>query len=87
MRKINIRKIKLTKEEKEIEAAIGRGEHVRASEDVERQIREALEARKKNAVLNIRINQLDLECIKRKAKKLGVKYQTFISEYLHRMAS
>lgn len=42
--------------------------------------------RKKDAVLNIRINSEDLKRIKQKAKKMGVKYQTFISEILHRIA-
>ncbi len=86
-RKININRIKLTPYERKLEAEFERGEWVPVSKEKEEEIRKALEARKKNAVLNIRINQLDLECIKRKAKKLGVKYQTFISEFLHRMAS
>ncbi len=38
------------------------------------------------AVMNIRVNSNDLEHIKRKAQKLGIKYQTFISEILHRVA-
>jgi len=46
----------------------------------------AIEQRKKDAVLNIRVNRYDLESIKQKAKKLGIKYQTFISEILHKVA-
>jgi predicted DNA binding CopG/RHH family protein len=42
--------------------------------------------RKKDAVLNVRINSDDLEGIKQKARKLGVKYQTFVSEILHKVA-
>jgi len=49
-------------------------------------IAKAIEQRKKDAVLNIRINSKDLALIKNKAKKHGVKYQTFISEFLHRIA-
>lgn len=86
-KKISIDRIKLTPYERRLEAEFERGEWVSASKERIEEIREALEARKKNAVLNIRINKLDLECIKRKAKKMGVKYQTFISEFLHRLAS
>jgi len=42
--------------------------------------------RKKDAVLNIRVNHEDLHEIKGKAKKLGVRYQSFISELLHQVA-
>ena len=49
-------------------------------------VKEALEKRKKDAVLNIRVNSYDLEHIKQKARKIGVKYQTFISEILHKVA-
>lgn len=68
-KKINIDRIKLTPYERRLEAEIERGEWVPVSKEREEEIRKALEARKKNAVLNIRINKLDLECIKRKAKK------------------
>jgi len=47
----------------------------------------AIERRKKDTVLNIRVNSYDLENIKQKAQKMGVKYQTFISEVLHKLAS
>ena len=49
-------------------------------------IAEALAARKKDAVLNIRINRYDLAHLKQKAQKLGIRYQTFIAEILHRVA-
>ncbi len=81
-----MRKIKLTRQEKEIEDALLKGEYVNVSKKELAEIKQALEARKKNAVLNIRINQYDLEHIKQKAAKMGVKYQTFISEILHRVA-
>ena len=51
-----------------------------------KEIAKSIKARQKNSVLNIRINSEDLEQIKRKADKLGVKYQSFISELLHRVA-
>ena len=80
------RKIKLTRYEKEIEKASERGEYVDADPKMLKDIAEMLEARKKDAVLNIRINSGDLDSLKQKAAKLGVKYQTFISEILHRVA-
>ena len=46
-----------------------------------------LEARKKNAVLNMRISKVDLDSIKEKAKRMGVKYQTLIAEFLHKLAA
>lgn len=80
------RRIKLTNDEKEIEAASERGEYVDSSPKMLKEIAAMLEARKKDAVLNIRMNSSDLESLKQKAAKLGVKYQTFISEVLHRVA-
>ena len=49
-------------------------------------MKKILEARKKNAVLNMRINKMDLDSLKEKAKRMGVKYQTFIAEMLHKIA-
>lgn len=43
-------------------------------------------ARRKDAVLNIRVNRFDLENIRAKSRKLGVGHQTFISEILHKVA-
>ena len=80
------RRIKLTREEREIEEAAARGEYVPVSKERFEEIARAIERRKKDAVLNLRINQGDLDNLKQKAKKLGVKYQTFISEILHRVA-
>lgn len=80
------RRVKLTREEREIEDALIRGEYVPVSKERFEEIKRALERRKKNAVLNLRMNQGDLDSLKRKAQKLGVKYQTFIAELLHRIA-
>ena len=80
------RRIKLTKQEREIEEALVRGEYRPVSRQEFEEIKRMIEARKKDAVLNIRVNQGDLTNIKLKAKKMGVKYQTFISEILHRVA-
>ena len=80
------REIKLTPQERRIEEALLRGEYKPVSKAEFEAIARAIERRKKDAVLNTRINQGDLYSLKRKAEKLGVKYQTFISEILHRVA-
>lgn len=72
--------------EREIEEAVERGEYVSTSKGRFEEIAQAIAARRKDTVLNLRVNSGDLENLKRKARKLGVKYQTFISELLHRAA-
>jgi predicted DNA binding CopG/RHH family protein len=81
-----MRRIKLTRQERAIEEALLRGEYVDVSKEEFDEIARSLAARKKDTVLNIRVNRGDLESLKQKAKRLGVKYQTFISEILHRVA-
>jgi len=84
-----MRRIKLTKFEQEIENAVGRGEYKPVGRNEFKEIAEAIaayKAKKKDAVLNIRINSQDLQSLKQKAHKLGVKYQTFIAEILHKIA-
>ena len=81
-----MRKTKLTKQEKAVEKALLEGEYSDVSKKDFDSIAKSVSLRKKDAVLNIRINSKDLQNIKRKAKKLGVKYQTFISEVLHKLA-
>ena len=79
-----MRRAKLTRYEKEIEKNID--QYVDASQNENERIARLIAAHRKDAVLNIRINSVDLQCLKNKAKKLGVKYQTFISQILHRVA-
>ena len=79
-----MRKIKLTKEERAIEDNLE--QFVRIDKREYEQIIQAIAARKKDAVLNIRVNSHDLANIKNKAERLGVRYQTFISELIHRIA-
>ena len=81
-----MRKTKLNKQEKAIEKALRDGKYTDVSREEFDSIAKAVSQRKKDAVLNIRINSEDLKNIKRKAKKLGIKYQTFISEVLHNLA-
>ena len=80
-------KFKLTKEERAIDRAIGRGEYVPVSPEEYKDIAEAIARRRKEAVLSIRINQQDLDNLKKKAKQYKVPYQSFISEILHRHAA
>ena len=49
-------------------------------------IEKSLRSRKKDVTMTIRVNSKDIEKIKEKAEKLGVKYQTYISEVLHQVA-
>ncbi|MDO9464546.1 MAG: hypothetical protein Q7J67_04530 [bacterium] len=78
--------IELTRQEKEIEDALMAGEFVNVESKELEEISQAIARRKKDAVLNIRVNSQDIISIKQKAKKLGIKYQTFISEVLHKVA-
>lgn len=81
-----MRNVKLTREERAIEDALLRGEYVSVSKEKFQEIAQALASRRKNAVLNIRINSGDLKLLKRQAHRHGVKYQSFIAELLHRVA-
>jgi predicted DNA binding CopG/RHH family protein len=81
-----MRKIKLTKSEKMVENALLAGEYVNVPPDEMLKVADAIKSRKKDAVLNIRVNSFDLKLIKSKAERLGVKYQTFVSEILHKLA-
>jgi len=81
-----MKKIKLSKSEADIEKGLLRGEYVPLGAAEERAVARAIAARRKDAVLNIRVNSQDLTHLKQKAKRLGVPYQTFISEILHHYA-
>ena len=81
-----MRKISLTRQEKAIEESLLKGEHINVSKDEFAAIADSIAARKKDAVLNIRVNSHDLASIKHKAEQLGIRYQTFISEVLHKIA-
>ena len=81
-----MKKIKLSRSEKAIEAALVRGEYRPVKKAEFDRIAEAIARRKKDAVLNIRVNSQDLDSIKQKAKQMGVPYQTFVSELIHQYA-
>jgi predicted DNA binding CopG/RHH family protein len=78
--------MKLSKEERAIERSIAKGEYVPVSPEKFKEIAEAIARRRKEAVLSIRINQQDLDNLKKKAHQYRVPYQSFISEILHRYA-
>jgi predicted DNA binding CopG/RHH family protein len=81
-----MKKLKLTKEEKEIESALLSGEYkpIKGIELVN--IEKTLKSRKKDITMTIRVNSEDIEKIKGKAKELGIKYQSYISEIIHQVA-
>lgn len=81
-----MRQTKLTRQEKAIENALLKGEYRTLYKNKFEGIAEAVASRRKDAVLNIRVNSLDLENIRKKAEKLGIKYQTFLSELVHKVA-
>jgi len=78
-----MKKIKLSAKEKAIENALVKGEYRSVSQTEFQSIAAAVARRKKDAVLNIRVNRQDLDSLKQKARNLGVPYQSFISELLH----
>lgn len=81
------KRITLTRSEQAIERAVARGEYQPAPREEFERIAAAIARRKKDAVLNIRVNSQDLKSIKQKAKKLGIPYQTFVSELIHQYAA
>ena len=81
-----MRRVKLTRNEKEIENALIRGEYMDIDQEEFKNLAKSIASRKKDSVLNIRVNSEDLKLIKKKAQRFGVRYQTFISELLHRIA-
>ena len=81
-----MRKVNLTRQEKAIEDSLLKGEYINVGKDEFASIAAAIAARKKDAVLNVRVNSRDLATIRQKAQKFGIKYQTFISEVIHRIA-
>ena len=81
-----MRAVTLSGAERAIEHALLRGEYVDVGRSEFEAIAEAIAHRRKDAVLNIRVNSRDLKAIKEKARRHGIKYQTLISEFLHRVA-
>jgi len=80
-------KIKLTKEEKSIERDLLAGKYQKVTGRLLSEVSKALANRKKDYVMTIRVSSTDIKKIKQKSRRLGVKYQSFISEILHQIAS
>ena len=81
-----MKKLKLTKEEREIENALLKGEFKLVKGKELENIEKALKARKKDTTMTIRVNSEDIKKIKGKAKELGIKYQSYISEIILQVA-
>ena len=77
-------KFKLSKEEQAYENEID--QYVPVDDRTFKEMVAALETRRKDAVLCMRLNSHVLQAIKQKAHKLGIKYQSLISEVLYKMA-
>jgi predicted DNA binding CopG/RHH family protein len=85
-KKIDWEKMALTDEEKQVDEDLCAGVYKPVSRAEFLKIKEAIDQYNKSSVLNMRVNPDDILLIKEKAKKLGVKYQTFIAQILHRVA-
>ena len=81
-----MKRVKLTKEEKKIEKDLIAGKYQKITGKLLDQVKNALAHRKKDYVMTIRVSSTDIKKIKHKADRLGVRYQTFISEILHEIA-
>lgn len=80
---------KLSIEEKEILDSVNRGEWKTVA-NLEKEKRKAVlaarETLKKNKRVNIRISQVDLEYLQKRAFEEGIPYQTLMSSVLHKFA-
>ena len=84
------KKLKLTKEEKEIEQSLDGGQWVEAADPLKQEIVQAakygVSSRKREARVNIRLMQGTVELIRHKAEEEGLGYQTLMSSVLHKYA-
>jgi len=81
-----MKKLKLTEEEKDIENALLSGEYKPIKGKELANIENILKSGKKDITMTIRVSSGDIEKIKGKAKELGIKYQSYISEIIHQVA-
>ena len=80
-----MKKIRLTKEEKRIERDLLAGKYQKVTGKLLAEVKKALANRKKDYIMTIRVSGTDIKKIKRKAQRLGVGYQTLVSEILHQI--
>lgn len=85
-----MKKQSLDKEEREILAAIESGKWSAAPVGKDQKQHYAAIARntfRKDQRMNIRISKVDLDCLKAKAAKEGIPYQTLAASILHKYVS
>lgn len=95
MAKAKRRKMVLDEEEREIEAGIKRGEWKRVEgqelaglkSQLEGAARAGIEHRTKEARVNIRMSQGDVEMLKAAADREGIGYQTLMSSVIHKFVT
>jgi predicted DNA binding CopG/RHH family protein len=80
-----MRKTVLDKYEKQIESNIHSNVSITGAK--RRKIEAILDVTRKTKNINIRINQLDLQNLKRSAEQEGIPYQTLIASVLHKYLS
>ncbi len=85
--RINWKRLKLTREEKEIEAAINRGEYRSVGPLELARFKKSLAHHRKEAVISLRVNKQDLEKLKKKSQRLGIGYQTLLAEVIPHLAA
>ena len=78
---------RLTRLQRQSEEELLRGEWVNSSSEDQPRLQRMVVAFRKNyrkdKILNLRINGIDLDRLKAKAKRSGMKYQTYITSSLH----
>jgi predicted DNA binding CopG/RHH family protein len=83
---------KLDKEEKKLVREMNKEEwkSVKNLDEIKKELsaiaKASKDAKRKNARINIRLNEIDLNLLKIKASKAGLPYQTFIGSELHKIA-
>jgi predicted DNA binding CopG/RHH family protein len=77
--------VKLDKPEQDIEKRLSEYVPVRGTKRTK--IEQLLQKAKKTRNINIRINELDLAKLRKKAENEGIPYQTLISSVLHKFVS
>jgi len=84
------KKFKLTKEEKEIEKSLDTDQWTDGSDVLKNEVLQAAkngtEHRKREARVNIRMTQGDIDAIRQLAEEEGLGYQTLMSSVLHKYA-
>lgn len=85
------KKFKLTKEEKEIEKFLDSADWEEASDELKNKIiqtaKNGVTNRKREARVNIRMTQSDVDMIRQLAEEEGLGYQTLMSSVLHKYAN